>query len=567
MQCFRKDGSMRISRLTAVVAATATVVGVLMWATPPADAATITVNTTDDELNSDGDCSLREAITAANTNTAVDNCAAGASGADTIVISVSGTVALGSPLPVVIESLTINGPGANVLTVSGQSNYVVFVASGGITLTISGMTISDGNNSSGSGGGIINPATSTLNLSDSVVAFNQAGTNGGGIANGGTLVVNNVTFKGNSAGSGGGAIFQAGGTMTVTNSVFSNNNNAGSAGGAIYMQDGGATIADSTFSGNSADFGGAIYNIVQDQDTAGTLTVSRSTFVANTADHGGAIYNTGGGNLVLVNSTVSGNTAHDDGGGIENQDSTATVSFSTLYNNVAQSEAGGGNVFIGENGTTTFKNTVVHGGTPNDCAGTGTLTDAGGNIDTDGSCSTFSTATQGQLNLGTLASNGGPTQTHALQTGSVAIDAAPNCTDAGANSITEDQRGLPRPVDADGDTTPECDVGAFEVQVAGTSPTPTSTPTQTNTPVPGQPTNTPTRTPTASATATRTATPIPEATTLVLAPALPLGGSGAAAAVAAAAGAAVDRQAKPRAGAAPAAISPPNTGDGGLWSR
>jgi CSLREA domain-containing protein len=557
---------MGVRRLSLLITATATLVAAIVWPLPPADAATITVDTTNDELNSDGDCSLREAITAANTNTAVDNCAAGASGTDTITISVSGTIALGSQLPTISESLTISGPGAGSLTLSGQANFVVLVASSGITLTISGLTISDGNNSSGSGGGIINPATSTLNLSDSVVAFNNANTNGGGIANAGTLVVNNVTFKGNSADSGG-AIYHAGGTMTVTNSVFSNNNHADFAGGAIYMADGNATISDSTFSGNSADFGGAIYNIVQSQTTAGTLTISRSTFVGNTADNGGAIYNALSGDLVLVNSTVSGNTAHIDGGGISNQDSTATVSFSTLFNNTAQSEASGGNVFIGENGTTTFKNTIVHGGSPDDCGGPGTLTDAGGNIDTDGTCSTFSTFTSGQLNLGSLASNGGPTQTHALQTGSVAIDTAPNCTDADGNSITTDQRSLTRPIDADGDNTAECDVGAYEVQVAGPSPTPTGTPSPTNTPVPGQPTNTPTRTPTQSPTATRTATPTPEATALVVAPPRPVGGGGAAAALAAAAGAGTKGQTKPSGSATQAAISPPSTGDGGLWGR
>ena len=69
-------------------------------AIPLADpASAIVVTTLDDELNGDGDCSLREAITAANTNVAVGACASGVPGADAITFSVTGTIALGSRLP------------------------------------------------------------------------------------------------------------------------------------------------------------------------------------------------------------------------------------------------------------------------------------------------------------------------------------------------------------------------------------------------------------------------------------------------------------------------------------
>jgi hypothetical protein len=64
--------------------------------------------------------------------------------------------------------------------------------------------------------------------------------------------------------------------------------------------------------------------------------------------------------------------------------------------------------------------------------------------------------TQAQLNLGPLQNNGGPTHTHALLSGSVAIDAAADCTDATGAPITDDQRGVARPHGA------ACDVGAFE---------------------------------------------------------------------------------------------------------
>jgi hypothetical protein len=68
----------------------------------------------------------------------------------------------------------------------------------------------------------------------------------------------------------------------------------------------------------------------------------------------------------------------------------------------------------------------------------------------------------GGLNLGPLQNNGGPTQTHALLTGSVAVDAATDCTDFDDNPIFTDQRGTARPIDGDGDFGPLCDAGAYE---------------------------------------------------------------------------------------------------------
>jgi hypothetical protein len=69
-------------------------------------------------------------------------------------------------------------------------------------------------------------------------------------------------------------------------------------------------------------------------------------------------------------------------------------------------------------------------------------------------------------NLGPLASNGGPTQTHALNAGSVAIDAGdPGVPGSGATACeTTDQRGITRPQG------PGCDIGAFEVVVGAPPP-------------------------------------------------------------------------------------------------
>ncbi|MEE8046202.1 MAG: choice-of-anchor Q domain-containing protein, partial [Dehalococcoidia bacterium] len=90
-----------------------------------------------------------------------------------------------------------------------------------------------------------------------------------------------------------------------------------------------------------------------------------------------------------------------------------------------------------------------------DCSGT--ITDIGNNLDTDGTCPFALTAPS---LLGPLANNGGPTQTHALLFGSPAIDGG---TNAGCPGI--DQRSFPRPIDGDADTIAVCDIGAFELGI------------------------------------------------------------------------------------------------------
>ena len=78
----------------------------------------------------------------------------------------------------------------------------------------------------------------------------------------------------------------------------------------------------------------------------------------------------------------------------------------------------------------------------------GSFAAVGANFDTDGTCEAldadFTQVTPGQLALGPLADNGGPTETHALLSGSVAIDAVTDCTLLdGSTPVTEDQRDVP----------------------------------------------------------------------------------------------------------------------------
>ena len=168
-------------------------------------AATYTVTNTLDS----GTGSLRDALTTVN---------AGAGG-DTIVFSgVTGTITLSSPL-IISQSVAINGPGANLLTISGNDAVQVFNVATGKAFSISGLTIAHGHSSTG-GGGIFVGSGGTLTVNNCVfsnnAASNGASSVGGAISNSSVnlLTVNNSTFVGNKALAGGptpvgGAIYTA----------------------------------------------------------------------------------------------------------------------------------------------------------------------------------------------------------------------------------------------------------------------------------------------------------------------------------------------------------------------
>jgi hypothetical protein len=199
-----------------------------------------------------------------------------------------GTITVGSTLSI-NETTTIAGPGANLLTISGGNAVEIFDINVGVTATISGLTIANGNAGSGLvGGGIASYSGSALTVSNCTFSGNTASANGGIFNDEGTLTVNNSTFSGNTAGVQGGGIYNFGGPLTVTNS---------------------------TFSGNTAALqGGGIYEL------GGTLAVSNSTVSANAAGFGGGITNNTG-NMTLSNDIVAGNTSRDDCSGCGMQSS------------------------------------------------------------------------------------------------------------------------------------------------------------------------------------------------------------------------------------------------------
>ena len=221
---------------------------------------------------------------------------------DTAVFDISGTIILTSGALVINKSLTITGPGAESLAISGGGTTRVFHITGGYAVAISGLTIQNGS-TSGFGGGIYNDP-GNLTLSNSTLSGNSAYLGGGGVANLGMLTLTNITLSGNSTtrGYGGGIGNYYGSTLTLTNSTLSGNSAVDYGGGIFNL--GTLTVTNSTLSGNSAtNSGGGIFN-------DGTLTVINSTLSGNSAtDYGGGIYNYYSSTLTLTNSTLSGNSA------------------------------------------------------------------------------------------------------------------------------------------------------------------------------------------------------------------------------------------------------------------
>jgi CSLREA domain-containing protein len=443
-----------------------------------AGAMTFTVNSSadipdDDPLSGlcetapgNGICTLRGAIQAANVH----------AGADSILLKANTTYLLTQPGADeddslsgdldITDSVTIvgAGPGSTIIDGNGAATgdrvFQIFMCTGrafpcdvahpAVITSLSGMTIQHGQ-SSNYAGGIFNGGT--LTLTDCFIANNiVSGLNdwGGGIFSAGTLnlisstVADNTT--GNSNAYGGGILNQ--GPMTITNSTISGNKTFGTS--------------------VSPGYGGGIYT------SAGTATITGSTISGNTAAKGGAIFKIGN-PLIVVNSTISGNYSTSEGGGIYARSGTTDLYNATVTNNTANSDetgVGRGGGVANESGSTlNFRNSIVAMNlnviemmpfpfiNDDDCFGT--ITSGGNNVmhavDTS-YCTVAGAATMADPNLGVLQFNGGPTPTHALLAGSVAIDGVliGDCTDNFGATLTTDQRGVHRPGGV------RCDIGAFE---------------------------------------------------------------------------------------------------------
>jgi hypothetical protein len=171
--------------------------------------------------NDAGPGSLRQAILNANAHP----------GADTVTFAagVSGTIALNAlGEPAIADGLTITGPGAQALTISGNGTVGVFQVDGGVTTNLSGLTISGG--SATNGGGINN--VGQLTVTGCTISNSNASNNGGGIDNSGTLTITGSTITSNGAGNNGGGVENTGNLLALTNSTIAENS-VGNSGGGI----------------------------------------------------------------------------------------------------------------------------------------------------------------------------------------------------------------------------------------------------------------------------------------------------------------------------------------------
>ncbi|CAM8622652.1 Parallel beta-helix repeat [Acidimicrobiia bacterium] len=493
--------------------------GAPLLATSPAAADDILTVTT---LNDSGTGSLREAIGLANAD----------ADQDTIVFSVSGTIALLSDLPqfdlygatIVGEGITIDGNGAysvfdfndmqdrtevhisGITIVDGQNGYggAIRVDSDQWVERIAEISLTDvtltGSTSTGNGGALYLYGADTISIVNSSVSGNTSGSDGGGafIGQAGTISITGSEFSDNTASRGGGVyvngfnsfytekliviggssfsinssqyegggLFFDGGTgdvETVISAVMSESdvmeNTSGSGGGGVFLSAGNPssfTLNSSTISNNdSSGAGGGLYSM-----DAWENSIANSTITGNNAGlSGGAIFNAGGG-ISITDSTIAANTgggSQDAGGVLLGGSAIGPLSIGTAVETPGQ-VAIFGSIIAGNSGLDIMN---TDQGTPAVVATRSLIGSLGETLDFTAGTGTQIGVDPAALLLGALADNGGPTPTHALGAGSIAIDAGGDGSDMPPFNGSEfDQRGAGYARISDG----FLDVGAFEVQ-------------------------------------------------------------------------------------------------------
>ena len=397
----------------------------LLFSVYSIEGAIYTVNKTadtNDGVCGDADCSLREAIGAANATPDNDIVAFALplfSTAQTITLS-------GGELVVTANgTLTIAGPGAYRLTISGNNASRILRSVTGSTVTISGIRLTGGNGVStvntGSGGAILNDA-GNMTLLDLVVVNNNTSGSAGGIRNSGT-----------------------GSVMTVDRCIIANNTSAtSSAGGIQNFSTSTLTVLNSTFTGNVSGGGTVGGGAMQ---ANGMVSISNSTFSGNTSNTngGGGAINSNGTLLLLTNVTITANASIGNGGGLHR----GTTNVNGFIRN---------SIIAGNNGAAA---------SPDVTNSAGGLTSLGTNIiGVVGTSTGWIMSDKQNVDplLAPLGFYGGFGMTHMPLAASPALNMGQNCVidrSCSANNppaaVTTDERGANRPFNK------SVDIGAVEV--------------------------------------------------------------------------------------------------------
>jgi CSLREA domain-containing protein len=368
--------------------------GVCISAQPArsAAAATISVTTTVDDVNTNGNCSLREAIRAANTDGKVDACPAGITGTDSITLP-AGTYTLAlaggnedagltGDLDIT-SSLTITGAGSGLTIIDGAQLDRVFQVMAGSVVILQNLTITGGHAPDGAGligtdgaagqngGGILNAGSLTLRYT--AIAANRAGNGSNGSGSVACTGNNGFCTANGGAGGNGGGIYNTGSATLEHVTLLSNLSGAGGTGGSINCP--GTNNICYAEGGGSGNGGGIASN-----NASASLGISSSHLennITGTAGAGGSIgtcgslsdCHAGGGNegdgggifivegaLTMQDTTVSNNLSRDRSGGAQCQLATCTILRSAFYGNLAGSYGGG---ILTDHGTTTLTNTTI----------------------------------------------------------------------------------------------------------------------------------------------------------------------------------------------------------------